>query len=255
MPSTLIPARVLCGLRFASRLLPGLHIREDHPRRNRHAEPCHDHSGDRGGPAGETGSAAGGGPDAQAARVPGISPNTARAALAGDGPPRGARRPAWSVADEAEPRAWPYRLPAGWRRITELDRPAVSAQKCRDGRQDRHRLPGPGRRAGLPDPGADSATGSVADEVEPRVWPYVLPAGWRRVTELDGPAVSAQKCRDGSQDGRRLPGPGRRAGLPDPGADSATLRDAEPRAGRARPRRILDPRGVLPRLHDIVAGI
>jgi hypothetical protein len=44
------------------------------------------------------------GRDAQAARVPGISPNTARAALAGDGPPRGVRRPAGSVADEVEPR-------------------------------------------------------------------------------------------------------------------------------------------------------
>ena len=43
--------------------------------------------------------------------------------------------------------------------------------------------------------------------------------------------------------------------LPDPGADDATLRGAEPRAGRARPRRILDARGVLHRLHDIVAGI
>jgi hypothetical protein len=132
MPSTLTPAR------------------EDHLRRNRHAEPGHDHSGDQCGPAGETGSATGDGPDAQAARVPGISPNTARAALAGDGPPRGARRPAWSAADEAEPRAWPYRLPAGWRRITELDGPAVSAQKCRDGRQDRRRLPGPARRTAWP---------------------------------------------------------------------------------------------------------
>jgi hypothetical protein len=129
MPSTLTPAR------------------EDHLRRNRHAEPGHDHSGDRGGPAGETGSAAGGGPDAQAARVPGISPDTARAALAGDGPPRGVRRPAGSVADEVEPRVWPYVLPAGWRRATELDGPAVSAQKCRDGSQDRRRLPGPARRA------------------------------------------------------------------------------------------------------------
>jgi len=62
MPRTLIPACVLCRLRFASRLLPGLHIREDHLRRNRHAEPGHNHSGDRGGPARETGSAAGGGP-------------------------------------------------------------------------------------------------------------------------------------------------------------------------------------------------
>jgi len=157
MPGTLTPARVLCGPRFTSRLLPGLHIREDHLRRNRHAEPGHDHSGDRGGPAGKTGSAAGGGPDpqaARAARAPGISPNTARAALAGDGPPRDVRRPAGPVTDEVEPRAWPYRLPAGWRRVTELDRPAVSAQKCRDGRQDR-RLPGPARSPGLPDPGAD----------------------------------------------------------------------------------------------------
>ncbi|MGH3269129.1 MAG: hypothetical protein ACRDN1_08700 [Trebonia sp.] len=31
--------------------------------------------------------------------------------------------------------------------------------------------------------------GSVADdELEPRVWPYRLPAGWRWATELDGPA-------------------------------------------------------------------
>jgi hypothetical protein len=62
MPGTLIPARVLCGLRFASRLLPGLHIRGDHLQRNRHAEPGHDHSGDRGRPGSRTGNAAGGGP-------------------------------------------------------------------------------------------------------------------------------------------------------------------------------------------------
>ena len=62
MPSTLIPACVLCGLRFASRLLPGLHIREDHLRQTATLNPGHDHSADRGGPAGETGSAAGGGP-------------------------------------------------------------------------------------------------------------------------------------------------------------------------------------------------
>jgi hypothetical protein len=52
---------------------------------------------------------------------------------------------------------------------------------------------------------------TLADELEPRIWPHRLPAGWRWVTELDGPA----------------------------------LRDAEPRAGRPRRRR----------LHDIVAGI
>jgi hypothetical protein len=130
MPSTLIPACVLCGLRFASRLLPGLHIREDHLRRNRHAEPGHDHSGDRGCPAGETGSAAGGGPDA---RVPGLSPNTARAALAGDGPPRGVRRPAGSVADEVEPQVWPYRLPDGWRRVTETGHHVGTASRNAQG--------------------------------------------------------------------------------------------------------------------------
>jgi hypothetical protein len=134
MPSTLIPACVLCRLRFASRLLPGLHIREDHPRRNRHAEPGHDHSGDRDGPAGETGSAAGGGPDAQAARVPGISPNTARAAPA-DGPPRDVRRPAGSAADEVEPRVWPYQLPAGWRRVTETGHHVGTASRNAQGRR------------------------------------------------------------------------------------------------------------------------
>jgi hypothetical protein len=132
MPSTLIPASVLCGLRFASRLLPGLHIREDHLRRNRHAEPGHDHSRDRGGPAGETGSAAGGGPDAQAARVPGISPNTARAAPA-DGPPRDVRRPAGSAADEVELRVWPYQLPAGWRRVTETGHHVGTASRNAQG--------------------------------------------------------------------------------------------------------------------------
>jgi len=34
MPSTLNPACPLCGLRYASRPLLELHIREDHPRRN-----------------------------------------------------------------------------------------------------------------------------------------------------------------------------------------------------------------------------
>jgi hypothetical protein len=35
MPSTLNPACPLCGLQYASRPLLELHIREDHPRRNR----------------------------------------------------------------------------------------------------------------------------------------------------------------------------------------------------------------------------
>ena len=211
MPSTLIPACVLCRLRLASRLLPGLHIREDHLRRNRHAEPGHDHSGDRGGPAGETGSAAGGGPDAQAARVPGISPNTARAAPAVMAR-RGmcaARRGRWPMRSSRGPGPTGCRPGGG-------GSPGSTALRCPRRSvvmavENRHRQRGPGRRAGLPDPDAESATGSVADEVEPRAWPYRLPAGWRRITELDRPAVSAQKCRDGRQDRHRLPGPARRA--------------------------------------------
>jgi hypothetical protein len=39
--------------------------------------------------------------------------------------------------------------------------------------------------------------GPVADEVEPQIWPYRLPAGWRRVTGLDGPVVPAQERPDG----------------------------------------------------------
>jgi hypothetical protein len=191
MSSTLIPACALRGLRFASRQLPGLHIREDHPARDRHAEPGDDQSGDPGDPAGETGTAAVGGPGTQAAREPGSSPDTGRAALAGAGPPRHMRSPA----------------------------------------------------------------GPAADEVEPQTWPYRLPAGWRRVTGLDGPAVPAQERPEGSQDRHRQPGPGHRASLPDPGADSPALHDAEPQASRARPRRIRDPRGVLHHLHGIAAAI
>jgi hypothetical protein len=142
MSSTLIPACTLCGLRLASRQLLDLHIREDHVQRNRHAEPDYDHSGDLGDSAGDTGSAADGGPGAQAVWVPEISRNTARAALAGDGPPRYVRRPTDSVADEFEPRAWPYRLSAGGRWVIELDGPAVSAQECPDGSQDRRRQRG-----------------------------------------------------------------------------------------------------------------
>ncbi|MGH7735707.1 MAG: hypothetical protein ACREOE_18925, partial [Gemmatimonadales bacterium] len=46
MPSTLIPACPFCGLRYASRPLLDLHIREDHVQRNHPAEPDHDDSGD-----------------------------------------------------------------------------------------------------------------------------------------------------------------------------------------------------------------
>jgi hypothetical protein len=58
MSSTLIPACALRGPHFASRQLPGLHIREDHLQRHCHAEPGDDQSGDPGDPAGETGIAA-----------------------------------------------------------------------------------------------------------------------------------------------------------------------------------------------------
>jgi hypothetical protein len=129
MSSTLISTCPLCGLRFANRPLLDLHSREDHRQRNRYTEPDHHHSGDSGDPAGETGTAAGGGPGAQVAQVPGISRNTVRAALAGDGPPRYVRRQAGSAPDESEPRVWPYRMPSGWQWVTELDGPAVSVQE------------------------------------------------------------------------------------------------------------------------------
>ena len=38
----------LCGLRFPGRPLLDLHMRDDHPQRNRPAEPDHDDSGDAG---------------------------------------------------------------------------------------------------------------------------------------------------------------------------------------------------------------
>jgi hypothetical protein len=50
MPSTLISACPLCGLRFANRALLDLHIREDHLERKNLAEPDHDDSGDTGAP-------------------------------------------------------------------------------------------------------------------------------------------------------------------------------------------------------------
>ena len=45
MPSTLTPTCSRCGLRYANRPLLELHIREDHPSRNRRAEPDHHDSG------------------------------------------------------------------------------------------------------------------------------------------------------------------------------------------------------------------
>src|SRR5258707_7136148 len=48
MPSTLIPACPLCGLRFSNGALLDLHLREDHLQRNRPAEPDRDDSGDAG---------------------------------------------------------------------------------------------------------------------------------------------------------------------------------------------------------------
>jgi hypothetical protein len=143
MPGSLIPARVLRGLRFASRQLPGLRIREDHLQRNRHAEPDHDHPGDLGGPPGQTTSAAGAGPGAHAARVPGTSPDTVRAALAGDDPPRHVRRTTGPAADELELRIWPYRLPAGWRWVTGLDGPALRDAEPQASRPRRRRIPDP----------------------------------------------------------------------------------------------------------------
>lgn len=51
MPSTLISACPLCGLRFANRALLDLHIREDHLERKNLAEPDHDDLGNTGRPS------------------------------------------------------------------------------------------------------------------------------------------------------------------------------------------------------------
>jgi hypothetical protein len=48
MPSTLIPACTLCGLRFSNRALLDLHIREDHLERDAHTKPGHGDSADAG---------------------------------------------------------------------------------------------------------------------------------------------------------------------------------------------------------------
>jgi hypothetical protein len=48
MPSTLIPACTLCGLRFSNRALLDLHIREDHLDRDPHPEPDHSDPADAG---------------------------------------------------------------------------------------------------------------------------------------------------------------------------------------------------------------
>ena len=48
MSSMLATTCPLCGLRFPGRSLLDLHMRDDHPQRNRPAEPDHDDSGDAG---------------------------------------------------------------------------------------------------------------------------------------------------------------------------------------------------------------
>jgi hypothetical protein len=71
MPGALTPTCSSCGLRFASRPLLELHIREDHLQRDRHPEP------DRG--------------DAARARGPGLAPTLSHPRTAshpGRGPPR-----------------------------------------------------------------------------------------------------------------------------------------------------------------------
>jgi len=50
MSSMLTTTCPLCGLRFTGRPLLELHMREDHPGRNRPTEPGHDDSGDTGPP-------------------------------------------------------------------------------------------------------------------------------------------------------------------------------------------------------------
>lgn len=55
MSSTLHTTCPHCGLRFPGRPLLDLHVREDHPQRNRPAEPARDDSRDTGTPRGGAG--------------------------------------------------------------------------------------------------------------------------------------------------------------------------------------------------------
>jgi hypothetical protein len=55
MSSTLHTTCPLCGLRFSGRPLLDLHLREDHPQRNRPAEPAHHSSRDTPTPRGGEG--------------------------------------------------------------------------------------------------------------------------------------------------------------------------------------------------------
>jgi hypothetical protein len=56
MSSMLATTCPLCGLRFPARPFLDLHMRDDHPQRNRPAEPGHDDSGDAGTPGDGAGS-------------------------------------------------------------------------------------------------------------------------------------------------------------------------------------------------------
>ena len=235
MPSTLTPDR------------------EDHLRRNRHAEPGHDHSGDR------------------AARL--AKPEAPRAAGRTRRPRgrrgfhrirRGRRWPVMARRGACAARRgrWPMRLsrgpgPTGCR-PGGGGSPSSTALRC----PRRSVVMAVRTAAACPDLPGELACPTRALTAPRGRWPMRLsrgpgPTGCRpggggspSSTALRCPRRSvvmavrtATACPD-------LPGE-----LPDPGADSATLRGAEPRAGRARPRRILDARGVLHRLHDIVAGI
>lgn len=75
-------------------------------------------------------------PARQIARVPGIPRVAVRASLADNGPQH-VRRPTTSVGGDFEPRAWPYRLPAGWRWVTEFDGPAEPPDEAGGAPDDR----------------------------------------------------------------------------------------------------------------------
>jgi len=54
MPATLVRTCPLCGLRFSNLPLLELHIREDHPRRERRPERDDDNPADTSAPAGDS---------------------------------------------------------------------------------------------------------------------------------------------------------------------------------------------------------
>ena len=149
MPSTLAPACSPCGLRFASRPLLELHIREDHVPRNRPAEPDHD---DSSGVKASQPSA--GGPSRrqnQASRLPRTT-NEVIAMTVTRRPRR--RRPGWAMTA-------PRRAIRALRYVNEeLVRASEAMIRSARAPQTRPRPAAPAGKDGRPAPSRNALTGS-----------------------------------------------------------------------------------------------